>query len=168
VPIAEGEISWNGFLKQVGFNPPSVYEVSGDGIILQGETFGTPVELLCLDGDWLNQIEQTFGFILEGDAVFSEEDGVTAMAAEIFEDPTTRLFPRKVIGLRILPEYFVNGPINPGTRFDIPFTVTTLCNSPSSLMTVGGEWQATDNVALIIGYSVLNAYWLAPILEFIW
>ncbi len=29
-------------------------------------------------------------------------------------------------------------------------------------MTVGGEWQATDTTALIIGYSVLNAYWLAP------
>jgi len=28
---------------------------------------------------------------------------------------------------------------------------------------VGGEWQATDTTALIIGYSVLNAYWIAPI-----
>jgi len=30
-------------------------------------------------------------------------------------------------------------------------------------MSVGGEWIATDTTALIIGYSVLNAYWLAPI-----
>ncbi len=46
---------------------------------------------------------------------------------------------------------------------DIPVTITIVCLSPSSLMTVGGEWQATDTTALIIGYSVLNAYWIAPI-----
>ena len=42
MPIAEGAVSWNGFLKQVGFNPPTVYEVSGNGIILEGEQFATP------------------------------------------------------------------------------------------------------------------------------
>ncbi|MCZ6583622.1 MAG: hypothetical protein O6746_01775 [Thaumarchaeota archaeon] len=47
--------------------------------------------------------------------------------------------------------------------FDITVTVTILCFSPSTFQTVGGEWQATDTTALIIGYSVLNAYWLAPI-----
>jgi len=47
--------------------------------------------------------------------------------------------------------------------FEVPVTITGICISPSSsMMTVGGEWQATDNVALIIGYSVLNAYWIAP------
>jgi len=46
---------------------------------------------------------------------------------------------------------------------DIPVTITILCNSPSSFMTVGGEWIATDTTALIIGYSVLNAYWIAPV-----
>jgi len=35
--------------------------------------------------------------------------------------------------------------------------------SPTPLSSVGGEWQATDTTALIIGYSVLNAYWIAPI-----
>jgi len=56
VPIAEGEISWNGFLKQVGFNPPSVYEVSGVSVIQAGgpnEKLGNEVQLRCLDGDWL-------------------------------------------------------------------------------------------------------------------
>jgi len=46
---------------------------------------------------------------------------------------------------------------------DIPVTITGLCVSPSSFMTVGGEWQATDTTALLIGYSVLNMYWIAPI-----
>jgi len=41
--------------------------------------------------------------------------------------------------------------------------MTILCLRQSSFQTVGGEWQATDTTALIIGYSVLNAYWLAPI-----
>jgi len=39
VPIhyAEGAVSWNGFLKQVGFDPPSVYEVTDSTVILAGE-----------------------------------------------------------------------------------------------------------------------------------
>jgi len=44
VPIAEGAVSWNGFLKQVGFNPPSVYEVTGVTVIL-----GTMLILLAID-----------------------------------------------------------------------------------------------------------------------
>jgi len=41
VPIqyAEGAISWNGFLKQVGFNPPTVYEVSEIHFELISELF---------------------------------------------------------------------------------------------------------------------------------
>ena len=35
--------------------------------------------------------------------------------------------------------------------------------TPSSTMTVGGVMQPTDTTALLIGYSVLNAYWIAPI-----
>jgi len=164
VPIqyAEGAVSWNGFLKQVGFDPPTVYEVSGNGIILEGEHV-TQVELLCLDGDWVNQINQIVGFTLEGDATFSSNDGVIGFTNEIFENPTTRFFPRTAIGLTVFGEYFFNGPGNPGAPFDIPFTDTTLCLSPSSMMTIGGEWQPTDTTALIIGYSVLNAYWIAPI-----
>ena len=56
MPIAEGAVSWNGFLKQVGFNPPTVYEVS-DVSIIPGSTSpdekGNEVQLRCLDGDWL-------------------------------------------------------------------------------------------------------------------
>jgi len=61
VPIqnAEGAVSWNGFLKEIGFNPPTVYEVSGVSVIPEEGpgggtgTDGTPVQLRCLDGDWL-------------------------------------------------------------------------------------------------------------------
>jgi len=53
VPIAEGEISWNGFLKQVGFGGTQVYEVSDTTVIPAGETISPEVLLLCLDGDWM-------------------------------------------------------------------------------------------------------------------
>jgi len=46
VPIAESAVSWNGFLKQVGFNPPTVYEVSVDTVILADETLSPEVLLL--------------------------------------------------------------------------------------------------------------------------
>jgi len=55
VPIAEGAVSWNGFLKQVGFNPPTIYEVSGEGVLLQGELIAADqFELRCREGDILN------------------------------------------------------------------------------------------------------------------
>ena len=42
--------------------------------------------------------------------------------------------------------------------------MSIVCINPSVLtLAVGGEWQATDTTALIIGYSVLNMYWIAPI-----
>ncbi len=47
--------------------------------------------------------------------------------------------------------------------FEYDITITILCLNPTPLTQVGGEWQATDTTALLIGYSVLNAYWLAPI-----
>ncbi len=53
IQYAEGAVSWNGFLKQVGFNPPSVYEVSDSTVILQGETESEFIRLLCNDGDWM-------------------------------------------------------------------------------------------------------------------
>ena len=158
---AEGAVSWNGFLKQVGFNPPTVYEVSADGILLQGE-MTTVVQIVCLDDDWLNQIDSVSGYTIEGDAPLPFPLSITGLASEVFEDSTSRFHPRKVIGLLVTAVISGGGP-NPVAPSNIPFTVTILCLSPSSLMTVGGEWQATDTTALIIGYSVLNAYWIAPI-----
>jgi len=43
-------------------------------------------------------------------------------------------------------------------------TMSIVCINPSVLtLAVGGEWIATDTTALLIGYSVLNMYWIAPI-----
>jgi len=89
VPIAEGEISWNGFLKQVGFNPPSVYEVSANGILLKGEEF-VQIDLLCLDGDWVNEIENNdAGYRIKGDdtLILPGNEIVSAVSSEILENP---------------------------------------------------------------------------------
>jgi len=166
VSAAEGAVSWNGFLKQVGFNPPTVYEVSGSGIILEGEEDGQPFPLLCLDGDWLNDngdIETGHRIEVDDAIIFDSISGITSIAVNIDEDETSRVFPRTVIGQSVSAQYFENAPGTPEAPFDIPFTATILCVSPSSFQTVGGEWQATDTTALIIGYSVLNMYWIAPV-----
>ena len=130
---AEGAVSWNGFLKQVGIGGTQVYEVSANGIILEGEMF-TIVELLCLDGDWVNEDEDSFaGHRIEVDdtLIFTSDNGVIADASEITEDNTSRVFPRKVIGQSLFVEYFLNAPGDPLAPFDIPFTATILCLSPS-------------------------------------
>ncbi len=154
MPIAEGEISWNGFLKQVGFNPPSNYEVSVDTVILADETLSPEVLLLCLDGDWMfvgaGEIQTTV------DIVTTPLLFVEGVSFSLIPDRAIQPFG-KVVGVE------GNAKLLTSQDFDVPVTLTILCLSPSTLMTVGGEWQATDTTALIIGYSVLNAYWLAPI-----
>jgi len=154
VPIAEGAVSWNGFLKQVGFNPPSNYEVSVSTVILKGETLSPEVLLLCLDGDWMfvgAGERQTTIDIVTTPLLFVE--GVNF---NLIPDRATQPFA-KAVGTE------GNAKLLTSQDFDVPVTLTILCLSPSSMMTVGGEWQATDTTALIIGYSVLNAYWIAPI-----
>jgi len=165
VPIqyAEGAISWNGFLKQVGFNPPSVYEVSDVSLISAGgsDMLGSPVELLCSDGDWLRETGDTgLGVVLSTDEPSLDLENITIFASGsiIREDEQgIEIQYRKVIGFDGVAKR--NEPFSS----DIRVTITILCHSPSSFMTVGGEWIATDTTALIIGYSVLNLYWIAPI-----
>jgi len=68
VPIAEGAVSWNGFLREIGFNPPSVYEVSGVSVIQAGGPdgkLGNEVQLRCLDGDWLYDAGLPFSMTAE-------------------------------------------------------------------------------------------------------
>jgi len=109
-----------------------VYEVSANGILLEGEVF-TFVELLCLDGDWLNSIGQGVGLTIEVDdtLIFPPDTVVDASGGAIFENPPSKVTPRKAIGLRVDVEFFLNAPGTPEAPFDIPFTVTTLCLSPS-------------------------------------
>ena len=153
VPIAEGEISWNGFLKQVGFNPPTVYEVSQTVVVLTGENTSPPFSLRCLDGDWMNFFENadTFSSVdIVTNPLGLQIDGIINL--NVVQDAAFS----KIVGI----DGTTLGALQ---AFDYEVTATILCLSPSSLMTIGGEWQATDTTALIIGYSVLNAYWIAPI-----
>jgi len=162
VPIqyAEGAVSWNGFLKEIGFNPPTVYEVSVNTVILEGDRLGPLLQLRCLEGDYLNDLG---AFTIEGDDTGfpdgSEVDGSNIVLVR--ENTGSKITLAQPIGVDLQAQYRDTPPHE--APFDIPLKVTILCLSPSSMMTVGGEWQATDTTALIIGYSVLNAYWIAPI-----
>ena len=162
VPIqyAEGAVSWNGFLREVGFGDPQVYEVSAVSVIPAGEIFGNKVEVRCLEGDRF--------LVLSPALVMTLDPAIRENFNIGIERTDTKQITKEI------PGTFQNSPIigfettprNVGAEkppFDIPVTVTGVCISPSAFMTVGGEWQATDTTALIIGYSVLNAYWLAPI-----
>ncbi len=169
MPIAEGEISWNGFLKQVGFNPPSVYEVSGVSVIpplVQEIEPGSPVQLRCLDGDWFLKTDENpnHSVVLSTNAVPVDRTDIRIIGKGNFVlEPEVQALAEefeKTIGWDGFAEIEFLDSI---TFSDIPVTITILCHSPSSLMSVGGEWIATDTTALIIGYSVLNAYWIAPI-----
>ncbi len=163
IPIqnAEGAVSWNGFLKQVGFNPPSVYEVSGVSVIQAGGPdgkLGNEVQLRCLDGDWLKGEGAPFSMTAEPLADFEATSQIgEGNSKEIREIDTNVIAFSKLIGYDVTPKR------DGIQQFDITVVTSILCLSPSTFQTVGGEWQATDTTALIIGYSVLNAYWIAPI-----
>jgi len=165
VPIAEGAVSWNGFLREIGFNPPSVYEVSDVSVIPGSNSpdeFGNEVQLRCLDGDWLYDVVLPFSMTAEPLALI-EAGGFVINAAnnDIRESDPNVISFTKFIGYDVTPKR--NQLQQPNELFDITVVVSILCLSPSTFQTVGGEWQATDTTALIIGYSVLNMYWIAPI-----
>jgi len=162
VPIqyAEGAVSWNGFLKEIGFGSSQVYEVIGKTTISAGETDGETITLLCDEGDWriddVNFVTVPPIFV---DAIIVLHDTATVQILDPASVESTGIALSKKVGYSTLPQLIGSGtPLG----FDIEATITILCFSPSPFMTVGGEWQATDTTALIIGYSVLNAYWLAP------
>ncbi len=132
IQYAEGAVSWNGFLKQVGFNPPSVYEVSAVSVIPpvveSGDEVGSPVQLRCLDGDrYLTDrpvvlstdaipVDRTdIRIIGKGNFVLESEAGIE----DEFE---------KTIGWDGFAEILFLESI---TFSDIPVTITGLCRSPS-------------------------------------
>jgi len=162
VPIqnAEGAVSWNGFLKQVGFNPPTVYEVSAVSTIQAGEIFGNEVQLECLDGDIFPSLNRIVTLSIDDPTIDTTNLAITKLVIRFEENPEVFTdFSSDLVAVKVKAKHD-SGSEN---LVDIPVTITIVCLSPSSLMTVGGEWQATDTTALIIGYSVLNAYWIAPI-----
>jgi len=166
VPIAEGAVSWNGFLREIGFNPPTVYEVSDVSVIPAGGSSvrGDTVQLRCLDGDWMslgNDNDPAESIVMSTDDPALEGLNLTIVGfgSIVYEsDAAVNQNFKKPIGWDGQPRRNTIFDL-----FDIRVTMTILCFSPSSFMAVGGEWQATDTTALIIGYSVLNAYWIAPI-----
>jgi len=159
VQYAEGAVSWNGFLKQVGFNPPSIYEVTAVSIIPAGELDGNEVQLGCLEGDILPSLNRRATLSIDDPTIDTTNLAISATVISIGENEEFITdFNSELIRFDVKTQQ--QGPMQ---LFDIPVTVTIVCLSPSSLMTVGGNWEATDTTALIIGYSVLNAYWIAPI-----
>ena len=171
IPFAEASVGWNGFLRDIGFGGTQIYEVSAVSVIPAGGAHGPEVTLLCSEGDWMN-----FGspnFLAFSVDVVTNPSAVDAgkkinFQSSLQRDPAssntggnTHAKPIGVIGN---PQFSDSIPT---LAFDVEVTVSILCFSPSPLTngaTIGGEWQSTDTVALFIGYSVLNAYWLAPAL----
>ncbi len=159
IQYAEGAVSWNGFLKEIGFNPPSVYEVSAVSVIPAGESLGNEVQLRCQEGDIFADLNRLIILSIDDPTIDTTNLFISAQLVSI--PASSELFDSFLFELiEVNVKAKQDGAIQ---LFDIPVTVTSVCLSPSSFMTVGGEWQATDTTALIIGYSVLNAYWLAPI-----
>jgi len=154
VPIAEGAVSWNGFLREIGIGGPQVYEVSQTVVVLTGENTSPPFSLRCLDGDWMNFFERFSDF---GPEVFvTNPPGlpISVSAQNVILDGGSN---SRLVGVGLTSFGALQA-------FDYEVTATILCLSPSQFANaIGGDWQATDTTALIIGYSVLNAYWLAPI-----
>jgi len=119
----------------------NIYEVSGVSVIPKegpgggGGTRGTPVELRCLDGDWLiddgNNPQRTV-VLSTGDLSPEDIDGffrdVLARGTLIHESETA--VPdefTKTIGFDGFAE-----SNNQNLPFDIPVTMTILCLSPTS------------------------------------
>jgi len=175
IPLAEGTAGWNGFLREIGFGGTQVYEVSGVSVILAGERDGDIVQLRCLDGDYFAsffngvttppaQFEKTFVMSIDDPSVDTTKISIIQGLGAIVEEFSPGIHDSnvKTIGYDVVAH--LQGDFAP-VPFDVPVTITGVCLSPSPLSSVvGGEWQGTDTVALFIGYSVLNAYWLAPTL----
>jgi len=124
-----------------------VYEVSGVSVILKegsgggGGTSGTPVQLRCLDGDWLidddNDPQKTVvlstGDLSPEDIEGGNDNGlffrdIRARGILIHESETAISDEfTKTIGFDGFAE-----SNNQNLPFDIPVTMTILCHSPSS------------------------------------
>lgn len=153
--FAEGAVGWNSFLKEIGFNPPSIYEVSGVSVIQTGTGVGSIVQLRCLEGDTFIDGERNTVLSLDPSTSFPVQRSDFNQIQENI--PNIASTSGRVIGADVRANANGGQP-----TFDVPVTITGLCLSPSTFQVVGGALVPTDNVALAIGFSVLNAYWIAP------
>ena len=137
VQYAEGEISWNGFLKQVGFGGTQVYEVSAVSVIPpvveSGDEVGSPVQLRCLDGDWFLKTDENprHSVVLSTNAIPVDRTDIRIIGKGNFvlesEAGIEDEF-EKTIGWDGFAEILF---LESTTFSDIPVTITGVCLSPS-------------------------------------
>jgi len=165
IPLAEASVGWNGFLQEIGFGGPQIYEVSAVSVIPAGELFGNQVQIRCLDGDRFLTGFPTVTITIDPstfELVEMADVGFEAVQTREISEGNPVIDHDNLILIGVDTETRNGGLAQP---FEIPLTITGLClNSSPFASAVGGDWQGTDTVALFIGYSVLNAYWLAPTL----
>ena len=168
IPLAEGTAGWNGFLREIGLGGTQVYEVYEVSVIPAGTVTGSEVQLRCLDGDYFASFVKATSDRPKAYVMSIDDPSIDTTNLDIdsigkvveVSNPGIRADNERTIGYDV-----TTGNDGPNVLVDVPVTVTGVCLSPSPLSSiVGGEWQGTDTVALFIGYSVLNAYWLAPTL----
>jgi len=153
LPLAEGEISWNGFLQKIGLPmEPEVVTRSGQFLVPANELSEDNSIIVTCEPDEVFLTQSVFMNVEPPDFT-----GITTDPNRDNIDDGNTPFIDNANGWRVL--------VITSTNVDRLIDISIVCVRPSLLavIAVGGEWQPTDTTALIIGYSVLNAYWLAPI-----
>ena len=103
------------------------YEVSGVGLIPQGETRGEEFQLVCQDGDWM--MVQGTPAVDVSPSLAGTVLGVGSVGDLVYASPITQTPPTSVaMGRTIIPA-FTGANEAP---FEIEATYTILCFSPTS------------------------------------
>jgi len=107
---AEGAVSWNGFLKQVGFDPPSVYEVSGVSVIPKGADRGNEILLPCSEGDWFLGGTPAFSFTTVP-SIIGEGIRLSSIIQDFIKETDDPVFDHlsRIVAVRITPTYIDAG-----------------------------------------------------------
>jgi len=172
---AEGAVSWNGFLREIGLPMLSGDDVLRfsieNSVVPQGPPPGGgavgDAQMVGFDGtitELLYRIKSVPAIgptlvtatVTVNDVAVALSCTVNAIQNTIVTCSATGSIPVQTSDIvRVVDTQQVLNGLQ-GNRY------ADLYISPSSTMTVGGVLQPTDTTALIIGYSVLNAYWIAP------
>ena len=139
IPLAEASVGWNGFLREIGFGGPQVYEVSEVSLVPVanpggGNHKGNQVQLRCLEGDtFLINIDTTQKAVtLSLDAPIPALDNelLIARGSVVEEFP----FETGNIARDFSKPIGWDGHAEQNRGFqavDIPVRITGLCVSPS-------------------------------------
>jgi len=164
IQYAEGAVSWNGFLREIGFGGTQVYEVSEEGVLLQGELISEDIDILCLEGD-IMYVSREFVHISNiiptppAGTEFSSTGGI------IRADSPPEVSGSKPIGFSfrggIVDVSFGDGILSPS---DFVVTGTIVCLSPSPFANaIGGTMIPIDSTALLLAGAQMNAVWMIPV-----